>query len=103
MPPFGANAPLSPGGGKNLYFKQLFSFPHRGKDVRRTGWGLTRNGSSYLPDKYVIHSYVIYSFSRFYLMTADETGAVHRLFPRRLEFKNSKRSPSAGNDHAVTR
>jgi len=50
MPPFGADAPLTPEGGKHLsavslwkaglYFKRLSSFSLWGKDVRRTGWGL---------------------------------------------------------------
>ena len=40
MPPFGAEAPLTPKGGKHLYIKHFSSFSFRGKDVRRTGWGL---------------------------------------------------------------
>jgi len=40
MPPFGANAPLTPRGGKYLFIRNLSSFSLWGKDVRRTGWGL---------------------------------------------------------------
>ena len=40
MPPFRANARLSPKGGKCLNILQFPSFPLWGKDVRRTGRGL---------------------------------------------------------------
>jgi len=48
MPPFDADAPLTPKGGKHLFIMHFSSFSLRGKDVRslpcnaasRTGWGL---------------------------------------------------------------
>ena len=40
MPPFGADAPLTPKGGKHLFIMRFSSFSLWGKDVRRTGWGL---------------------------------------------------------------
>jgi len=58
MPPFGADAPLTPEGGKHLsavslwkaewkaewkaglFIMHFSSFSRWGKDVRRTGWGL---------------------------------------------------------------
>ena len=42
-PPFRANARLSPEGGKLLKKQIFFSCPFRGKDVRRTGRGLSYN------------------------------------------------------------